>query len=179
MSKSSRESSLYAKVGASSSKAGIEGALSRSESSQLFCDLTADVCGNPDYLSILHADGAGTKSIIAYLAFKETGNIKYFRGLAQDSLVMNIDDLACVNAFDNLMLSNTIGRNRRLIPDEAIGEIVKGYQECVENLRKQGVEIAMSGGETADLGDLVRTLVVDSSLFARVKKSKVLNPFFI
>jgi phosphoribosylformylglycinamidine cyclo-ligase len=175
VSKSPRESSLYAKVGASSSKAGIEGALERSESSALFCDLNPDVCGDPNYLSILHADGAGTKSIIAYLAFRETGDIKYFRSLAQDSLVMNIDDLACVNAFENLMLSNTIGRNRRLIPDEAVGEIVKGYQQCVETLRQQGVEIAMSGGETADLGDLVRTLVVDSSLFARVKKSKVLN----
>lgn len=172
MTKNSRESSFYAKTGASSSKAGVEGALARGDSANFFCDLSADVCGNPDYYSILHADGAGTKSLIAYLAYRETGDTKCFRALAQDSLVMNIDDLACVNAFESLMLSNTIGRNRRLIPDAAIGEIVSGYKDCAAQLNAQGLEIQLSGGETADLGDIVRTLVVDSSIFARVRKSR-------
>lgn len=164
------ESKIYADLGASSSKAGIHEVIGSSHHSY-FASVIEDLAGDPTYYSLLHSDGAGTKSIAAYLAFRETGESAWFRGLAQDSLVMNLDDVACVGAFEGLALTNTIGRNRRLVPDIAIKEIIEGYKEIVANLAKCGVQIKLTGGETADLGDQVRTLVVDSSLFARVKKN--------
>ena len=168
------ESDLYAQLGVSSSKAGVQAALGL-ERSTFFCPLQADCCGDPLYLSALHADGAGTKSIVAYLAFRETGEPRWFRSLAQDSLIMNIDDLACVNALENLTVCNTIGRNRRLIPDAAIQEIIAGYRETAAALTEDGIPVRLSGGETADIGDLVRTLVVDSAVLGRVKKNEVIS----
>ena len=174
MSDSSAESNLYAKLGASSSKAGVHNAI-EAFSSSFFASVVEDVSGDKDYYSLLHADGAGTKAIIAYLAFRETGEASWFSGIAQDSLVMNLDDVACVNAFESLVLSNTIGRNRSLITDDVIGELINAYKNCAAKLAEHGVKIDLSGGETADLGDLVRTIVVDSTLFARVKKSEVIS----
>ncbi|MEZ4753859.1 MAG: AIR synthase-related protein [Bdellovibrionota bacterium] len=174
MGSSSAESNTYAKLGASSSKAGVHQAIDAKEHS-FFASVVEDVSGDKNYYSLLHADGAGTKVIVAYLAFKETGDPSWFRGIAQDSLVMNLDDIACVNAFESLVLSNTIGRNRSLIPDEVIAELIKGYQECATTLVEHGVNINLCGGETADLGDLVRTIVIDSTLFARVKKSEAIS----
>ena len=168
------ESDLYAQLGVSSSKAGVQAALGL-ERSAFFCPLQADCCGDPLYLSALHADGAGTKSIVAYLAFRETGEPRWFRSLAQDSLIMHIDDLACVNALENLTVCNTIGRNRRLIPDTAIQEIIAGYRETAAALTEDGIPVRLSGGETADIGDLVRTLVVDSAVLGRVKKNEVIS----
>lgn len=174
MSESSSESAHYARLGASSSKAGVHAAIKQKVSSY-FASVMDDVCGDPNYFSLLHADGAGTKAIVAYIAYKETGDSSWFSGLAQDSLVMNLDDIACVNAFESLCLSNTIGRNKKLIPDEIIAALITGYDQCIVFLKKQGIEIKTSGGETADLGDLVRTIVIDSTLFARVKREAAIS----
>lgn len=171
----STESSLYASLGASSSKEGVHAALDRVEVSPYFSDLFTDFSGDPDYFSLLHSDGAGTKSLVAYLLFRETGNATHFRGLAQDSLVMNLDDVACVGAFEGLALSNVIGRNRGYIPDAVIKEIISGYKETCDKLRPLGIYITLTGGETADLGNLVKTIVVDSSLHARVKRNEVID----
>jgi len=171
----SRESRLYSKLGASSSKEGVHRAFNIDDNQNYFAQVQEDVCGDDNYYSLLHADGAGTKSIIAYIYFRETGDPACFRGLAQDSLVMNLDDIACVNAFESLCLSNCIGRNKQLIPDSVLKEVFNGYCDVVEKLRAAGVEITLSGGETADLGDLVRTIVVDSTLFARVKKKEIID----
>lgn len=171
----SKESPLYARLGASSSKRGMLHALELSETSAFFAEPIADVTGDPDYYSVLHADGAGTKAIVAYLGFRETGDPSWFRGIAQDSLVMNLDDIACIGAFENLVLSNSIARNRFLVPDEAISEIVHGYREVIENLRQFGIHITMAGGETADMGDVIRTVVVDATLFARVKRANAIS----
>ncbi|RMG44406.1 MAG: phosphoribosylformylglycinamidine cyclo-ligase [Candidatus Dadabacteria bacterium] len=170
-----KESRLYARLGASTSKKGVLDAAGHGAFRTFFADVTEDVCGSDQYYSLLHADGAGTKAIAAYLAFKETDDPVYFRSLAQDSLVMNLDDVACVGAFESLLLSNTIGRNRRLIPDNVIKEIIAGYRDLASVLARYGIQIAIGGGETADLGDLVRTIVVDSTLFARVKRGKAIR----
>jgi phosphoribosylformylglycinamidine cyclo-ligase len=182
---SSPESQLYAALGASSSKKGVHAALdSALEAKQIaasgapsgfFASVCPDVAGDPEYWSLLHADGAGTKSIPAYLAYRESGDPKWFRFIAYDSFVMNIDDIACVGAFEGLVLSNTIGRNRTRVPDEVIRELITGYNEVAEILHSHGVPITLAGGETADVGDLVRTVIVDSTLFARVKKSVAIN----
>ena len=140
-----------------------------------FCKLIEDMAGDPDYCTALHADGAGTKSSVAYLMFKETGNYDWFKGLAQDSLVMNTDDLACVGCYENLSLSNTIGRNAHRVDGKAIAKIIEGYDEMIAKLSSLGVGIKMCGGETADVGDLVGTLIVDSTIVARVKRSDVIN----
>ncbi len=141
-----------------------------------FCKVLPDTLGgDPDQCVLIHADGAGTKSILAYLHWKETGDLSAFKGLAQDSLVMNIDDLACVGAFGPFLLSNTIGRNAKLIPGDAIAAIIAGYRECVAMLAGHGIEIASGGGETADLGDTVRTLVVDSTVVARMPRKSVIT----
>ncbi len=169
------ESSLYAALGASSSKAGMLKSLNLGKTSTYFAQPIPDVTGDPDYFSVLHADGAGTKSIIAYLAYKETGDISWFKSLAQDSLIMNLDDIACIGAFESLSLSNTIGRNRNRVPDEAIGEIVKGYNDLCLLLKEHGININMAGGETADMGDVIQTLVIDSTLFARVKRNEIIS----
>ncbi len=136
-----------------------------------FCKVLPDtLTGSPEHCLLIHADGAGTKSILAYLHWKETGDLSAFRGLAQDSLVMNIDDLACVGVFGPMLLSNTIGRNAKLIPGDAIAEIIGGYRECIAMLAGHGIQVESGGGETADLGDVVRTLVVDSTLVARARR---------
>ena len=140
-----------------------------------FCKLIEDMAGDPDYCTALHADGAGTKSSVAYLMFKETGNYDWFKGLAQDSLVMNTDDLACVGCYENLSLSNTIGRNAHRVDGKAIAKVIEGYDETIAKLEAAGVGIKMCGGETADVGDLVSTLIVDSTIVARVRRDKVIN----
>ena len=140
-----------------------------------FCKLIEDIAGDPEYCTALHADGAGTKSSVAYLMFKETGNYDWFKGLAQDSLVMNTDDLACVGALNNLSLSNTIGRNAHLVDGKAIAKVIEGYDEMIAKLTDLGIDIKMCGGETADVGDLVRTLIVDSTIVAREKRDNIIN----
>ena len=140
-----------------------------------FCKLIEDLAGDPEYCTAIHADGAGTKSSVAYLMYKETGSYDWFKGLAQDSLVMNTDDLACCGVTDNLMLSNTIGRNAHRVDGKAIAKVIEGYDEIIAKLAGQGINITMCGGETADVGDLVKTLIVDSTLVARAKRSDVIN----
>lgn len=141
-----------------------------------FCKVLPDtLTGSPEHCLLIHADGAGTKSILAYLHWKETGDAKVFRGIAQDALVMNIDDLGAVGSFGPYLLSNTIGRNAKVIPGEVIAEIIAGYRECIAMLREQGIDIESGGGETADMGDTVRTLVADSTVVARAKRSDILT----
>ena len=177
MKKSSAESASYAALGASSAKAGILNAIGESETSRYFASPTEDPSGDPSYAYFLHADGAGTKSIVAYLLYRETGDVFWFRSLAIDSLVMNLDDLACSGAVDGLVLSNTIGRNRHLVPDAAVAEIIQGYSDTATSLRKYGIAITMAGGETADVGDLVRTLIVDSTVSARIPRKKLVDAY--
>lgn len=141
-----------------------------------FCKILPDtLTGSDEHCVLIHADGAGTKSILAYLYWKETGSLSAFRGLAQDSLIMNIDDLACVGVFGPMLLSNTIGRNAKLISGDAIAEIISGYRECIAMLATHGIKVESGGGETADLGDVVRTLVVDSTLVARAKRKELIT----
>lgn len=140
-----------------------------------FCKLIEDISGDDDYCVAIHADGAGTKSSVAYLMYKETGSYEWFKGLAQDSLVMNTDDLACVGCYENMVLSNTIGRNAHLVDGKAISMVIEGYDEAIAKLEANGVSIKMCGGETADVGDLVRTLIVDSTIVARIKRSDVVS----
>lgn len=140
-----------------------------------FCKLIDDLAGDPDYCTAIHADGAGTKSSVAYIAYRETGDLKWFRGIAQDSLVMNTDDLACVGAIEKLSLSNTIGRNAHRVDGKCIAAVIEGYNYIVGKLQDMGFDISMCGGETADVGDLVRTLIVDSTLVTRVAKKNVIN----
>jgi phosphoribosylformylglycinamidine cyclo-ligase len=174
-SKGSAESSEYAALGASSSKQGVHAAVGYKTGKNFFAEVLPDLSGNPDYYSLLHADGAGTKSIVAYLAYRESGDPSWFRSLAQDSLVMNLDDVACVGAFENLTLSNTIGRNRFLVGDDCVRAIVEGYKETVEALAAAEISVTLAGGETADVGDLVRTVIVDSTLFARVRRARAVS----
>ena len=141
-----------------------------------FCKIIPDFLGNdPDYCNIMHADGAGTKSSLAYIYWKETGDLNVWKGIAQDALIMNIDDLLCVGATDNILLSSTIGRNKNLIPGEVISAIINGTNELVEELASMGVNIYPTGGETADVGDLVRTIIVDSTVTCRMKRSEVID----
>lgn len=141
-----------------------------------FCKIVPDyLTGDEDYCLIMHADGAGTKSSLAYLYWKETGDLSVWKGIAQDALIMNIDDLLCVGATDNIMLSSTIGRNKNLIPGEVISAIINGSEELIAELKSFGVTIHSTGGETADVGDLVRTIIVDSTVTARMKRSDVID----
>lgn len=141
-----------------------------------FCKIIPDVmCGDPEYCNIMHADGAGTKSSLAYAYWRETGDISVWKGIAQDALIMNIDDLLCVGATDNILLSSTIGRNKMLIPGEVISAIINGTEELLTELRAHGVNIISTGGETADVGDLVRTIIVDSTVACRMKRSDVVD----
>ncbi|MCQ2482875.1 MAG: AIR synthase-related protein [Clostridia bacterium] len=140
-----------------------------------FCKMIEDIAGDDNYCVAIHADGAGTKSSVAYLMYKETGNYDWFKGLAQDSLVMNTDDLACVGCYENLVLSNTIGRNAHRVDGKAIAKVIEGYDEVIAKLADNGINIKMCGGETADVGDLVNTLIVDSTIVARVKREDVVN----
>jgi phosphoribosylformylglycinamidine cyclo-ligase len=141
-----------------------------------FCKIVPDYLGGDDnYCNIMHADGAGTKSSLAYAYWKETGDLSVWKGIAQDALIMNIDDLLCVGAVSNILLSSTIGRNKRLIPGEVIAAIINGTEELVEQLRSYGISIYTTGGETADVGDLVRTIIVDSTVTCRMKRSEVID----
>ena len=143
---------------------------------QAFCKVLPDLLGgDPNYCSLMHADGAGTKSSLAYAYWRETGDLSVWKGIAQDALVMNLDDLLCVGAVDNILVSSTIGRNKRLIPGEVIAAIINGTEELLEQLRGLGVGIYSTGGETADVGDLVRTIIVDSTVSCRMKRSNVID----
>ena len=136
-----------------------------------FCKIVPDyLCNDDDYCIVMHADGAGTKSSLAYVYWKETGDLSVWKGIAQDAVVMNIDDLLCVGATDNILLSSTIGRNKNLVPGEVISAIINGTEELLSDLRGFGLNIRSTGGETADVGDLVRTIIVDSTVVARIKK---------
>jgi len=141
-----------------------------------FCKVLPDILGgDPDYCNIMHADGAGTKSSLAYMYWRETGDLSVWKGIAQDALVMNTDDLLCVGAVDKILVSSTIGRNKMLIPGEVIAAIINGTEELVEQMRDFGIEIYLSGGETADVGDLVRTVIVDSTVACRMRRSDVIT----
>lgn len=143
---------------------------------QAFCKIIPDILGgDPDYCNIMHADGAGTKSSLAYLYWKETGDVSVWKGIAQDALIMNTDDLLCVGAVDNILISSTIGRNKMLIPGEVISAIINGTDELLQQMRDMGVGIYATGGETADVGDLVRTIIVDSTVTCRMKRSDVID----
>ena len=141
-----------------------------------FCKIVPDyLSNNSDYCLVMHADGAGTKSSLAYMYWKETGDLSVWKGIAQDALIMNIDDLLCVGAVDNIMLSSTIGRNKNLIPGEVIKAIIEGTEELILEMSNYGVNIKSTGGETADVGDLVRTIIVDSTVIARIKKTDIID----
>lgn len=143
---------------------------------QAFCKIVPDyLSGDEDYCIVMHADGAGTKSSLAYMYWKKTGDISVWKGIAQDALIMNIDDLLCVGATDKILLSSTIGRNKNLVPGEVISAIINGTEELLETLRNQGIGIHSTGGETADVGDLVRTIIVDSTVVCRMKRSDVIS----
>ncbi len=141
-----------------------------------FCKIVPDILGgNPDYCNIMHADGAGTKSSLAYIYWKETGDLSVWKGIAQDALVMNLDDLLCVGATENILVSSTIGRNKMLIPGEVISSIINGTEELLEQLREIGIGIYSTGGETADVGDLVRTIIVDSTVTCRMRRKDIID----
>lgn len=143
---------------------------------QAFCKIIPDILGgDPDYCNIMHADGAGTKSSLAYMYWKETGDIDVWKGIAQDAIVMNTDDLLCVGAVDNILVSSTIGRNKMLVPGEVISAIINGTDELLAEMREMGIGIYPTGGETADVGDLVRTIIVDSTVTCRMKRSDVID----
>lgn len=165
--------------GVSASKEDVHNAIKSIDKGvfpKAFCKIIPDYLGNdPDYCLIMHADGAGTKSSLAYVYWKETGDLSVWKGIAQDALIMNIDDLLCVGATDNILLSSTIGRNKNRIPGEVISAIISGTNEIVEELAKLGVRIYPTGGETADVGDVVRTIIVDSTVTCRMKRSEVID----
>ena len=169
----------YDMRGVSASKEDVHNAIKKIDKGifpKAFCKIIPDILGgDPDYCNIMHADGAGTKSSLAYLYWKETGDLSVWKGVAQDAVVMNIDDLLCVGATDNILLSSTIGRNKNLIPGEVISAIINGTQEFLDELNQLGVNIISTGGETADVGDLVRTVIVDSTVTCRMPRSKVID----
>ena len=167
----------YMQRGVSASKEDVHNAIKNIDKGlfpNAFCKIVPDLLGGDDaYCNIMHADGAGTKSALAYIYWKETGDLSVWKGIAQDAIIMNIDDLACVGALDNVLYSSTIGRNQKVIPGEVIAEIINGAEEVLQMLRDNGVSIISTGGETADVGDLVRTIIVDSTVTARMKKDDV------
>ncbi len=169
----------YSQRGVSASKEDVHQAISKLDKGlypKAFCKIVEDHLGNdPDYCTVMHADGAGTKSSLAYIYWKETGDLSVWKGIAQDAIIMNIDDLLCVGATDNILLSSTIGRNKNLIPGEVISTIINGTEEVLEMLRQHGLNVISTGGETADVGDLVRTMIVDSTVTARMKRSDVID----
>ena len=175
MSKKSR----YDLRGVSSQKEDVHAAIGKIDKGlfpKSFCKIVPDLLGNdPEYCNIMHADGAGTKSSLAYVYWKETGDLSVWKGIAQDAIVMNLDDLLCVGAYENILISSTIARNKNLIPGEVISAIINGTEEILADLRDLGIGIWSTGGETADLGDLVRTIVVDSTVIARMKRSNVIS----
>ncbi len=169
----------YAQRGVSSSKEDVHRAISRLDKGlfpRAFCKIIPDIlAGDPDWCSIMHADGAGTKSSLAYLYWKETGDLSVWKGIAHDAVIMNTDDLLCIGATGPVMLSSTIGRNKNLIPGEVISAVIEGTQEVADLLTSYGMETVFCGGETADVGDLVRTIIVDSTVTARMKRSDVIS----
>ncbi|HMM03905.1 MULTISPECIES: AIR synthase related protein [unclassified Dysgonomonas] len=169
----------YNQRGVSASKEDVHNAIKNIDKGifpKAFCKIIPDILGgDPEYCNIMHADGAGTKSSLAYIYWKETGDISIWKGIAQDALIMNIDDLLCVGATDNILLSSTIGRNKMLIPGEVISAIINGTNDLCEELSNLGVNIYPTGGETADVGDLVRTIIVDSTVTCRMKRSDVIS----
>jgi phosphoribosylformylglycinamidine cyclo-ligase len=172
-------SKRYAQRGVSASKEDVHNAIKNIDKGlfpKAFCKIVPDYLTNDEaYCLIMHADGAGTKSSLAYMYWKETGDISVWKGIAQDALIMNIDDLLCVGATDNIMLSSTIGRNKSKIPGEVLSAIINGTEELIADLKGFGVTIHSTGGETADVGDLVRTIIVDSTVTARMKRSEVID----
>ncbi len=172
-------SSRYDSRGVSASKEDVHNAIKNIDKGlfpKAFCKIVPDtLTGDERYCLAMHADGAGTKSSLAYMYWKETGDLSVWKGIAQDAVVMNLDDLLCVGITDNILLSSTIGRNKRLIPGEVISAIINGTEELVSELRQLGVNIVLTGGETADVGDLVRTIIVDSTVTARAERSKVID----
>lgn len=176
---SSETSKRYAQRGVSASKEDVHNAIKNIDKGlfpQAFCKIVPDyLTGSEKHCLVMHADGAGTKSSLAYMYWKETGDISVWKGIAQDALIMNVDDLICVGATDNIMLSSTIGRNKNLIPGEVISAIINGTEELISDLDKHGISIRSTGGETADVGDLVRTIIVDSTVTARMERSKVID----
>jgi phosphoribosylformylglycinamidine cyclo-ligase len=172
-------SDRYNKRGVSASKEDVHQAISKLDKGlfpKAFCKIVPDyLAGNNEYCTVMHADGAGTKSSLAYVYWKETGDLSVWKGIAQDAVIMNIDDLLCVGATDNILLSSTIGRNKNLIPGEVISSVINGTEEVLEMLRAHGLNIISTGGETADLGDVVKTIVVDSTVVARMKRSDVVD----
>lgn len=176
---SSDNSKRYALRGVSASKEDVHNAIKNIDKGlfpQAFCKIVPDyLTQDEEYCLIMHADGAGTKSSLAYMYWKETGDLSVWKGIAQDALIMNIDDLICVGATDNIILSSTIGRNKNLIPAEVISAIINGTEELIEELKSFGVHIHSTGGETADVGDVVRTIIVDSTVTARMKRQNVID----
>ena len=176
---SKEASKRYAQRGVSSSKSDVHNAIKNIDKGlfpKAFCKIVPDhLVNDPDYCLVMHADGAGTKSSLAYAYWKETGDLSVWKGIAQDALIMNIDDLICVGAVDKIMLSSTIGRNKNLIPGEVISAIISGTEELIDELKSYGINIYSTGGETADVGDLVRTIIVDSTVTARIKRINVID----
>jgi phosphoribosylformylglycinamidine cyclo-ligase len=172
-------SKRYAQRGVSAGKEDVHNAIKNVDKGlfpQAFCKIVPDhLTRDEQYCLIMHADGAGTKSSLAYMYWKETGDLSVWKGIAQDALIMNVDDLLCVGAVDKIMLSSTIGRNKNLIPGDVISAIINGTEELIQDLKKFGVSIHSTGGETADVGDLVRTIIVDSTVTARMKRADVIN----
>lgn len=169
----------YNQRGVSASKEDVHAAISKIDKGlfpKAFCKIVPDhLTGDENYCIVMHADGAGTKSSLAYMYWKETGDLSVWKGIAQDAIIMNTDDLLCVGAVDNILLSSTIGRNKNLIPAEVISGVINGTEEILEQLRSYGIGIYSTGGETADVGDLVRTLIVDSTVVCRMKRSDVID----
>ena len=175
----SKTSDKYMKRGVSASKEDVHNAIKNLDKGlfpKAFCKIVPDfLTGSQQHCIVMHADGAGTKSSLAYMYWKETGDLSVWKGIAQDALIMNIDDLICVGATDNIMLSSTIGRNKNKIPGNVISAIINGTKELVDDLKKYDINIHMTGGETADVGDLVRTIIVDSTVVGRIKKDEVID----
>ena len=172
-------SNRYMMRGVSAAKEDVHNAIKNIDKGifpQAFCKIIPDILGgDPEYCNIMHADGAGTKSSLAYAYWKETGDLDVWKGIAQDALIMNTDDLLCVGAVDNILVSSTIGRNKMLVPGEVISAIINGTDELLASMRDMGIGIYATGGETADVGDLVRTIIVDSTVTCRMKRSDVIN----
>jgi phosphoribosylformylglycinamidine cyclo-ligase len=169
----------YQLRGVSAGKEDVHAAIAKLDKGlfpKAFCKIVPDqLSGSKDHCLVMHADGAGTKSSLAYMYWKETGDISVWKGIAQDAVIMNVDDLICVGATENILLSSTIGRNKHLIPGEVISAIINGTEEVLENLRSNGISIYSTGGETADVGDLVRTVIVDSTVMCRMERKKVIS----
>ena len=172
-------SSRYKLRGVSADKEDVHLAIDKIDKGlfpNAFCKIVPDyLCNNDDYCIVMHADGAGTKSSLAYAYWRETGDLSVWKGIAQDALVMNLDDLLCVGATDKILISSTIGRNKTLVPAEVISSIINGTEELLDDLRKLGIGIHSTGGETADVGDLVRTIIVDSTVVCRMPKKDVIS----